>query len=88
MGGRLVADLTEPYRSTILLRYSEGMEPTEIARKLGLPPGTVRWRLKRAMDRLRAEIERGMAQPRRSLASGCSLRSREPCRAVALGRRL
>lgn len=54
---RLVSELAEPFRSTVLLRFGEGLEPTEIARRLGVPPGTVRWRLKEALDRLRSELD-------------------------------
>src|SRR5262249_13100702 len=56
--GRLVAELPEPYRSTVLLRYSEGLTPAEIARHQGIPAGTVRWRLKTGLDRLRAALDR------------------------------
>src|SRR5262245_58310795 len=51
---RLVAELAEPYRTTLLLRYYEGLEPAEIARLQHLPASTVRGRLKTALDRLRA----------------------------------
>jgi len=58
---RLVADaveaLDEPYRSTVLLCYVEGLAPTEVARRLGVPAGTVRWRLKRALELIRARLE-------------------------------
>jgi hypothetical protein len=79
---RLVGELDEPFRSTILLRFAEGLMPTQIARRLGIPAGTVRWRLKEALDRLRAELDRlhegdrrawmlalgGLAMPRTSPA--------------------
>jgi RNA polymerase sigma factor (sigma-70 family) len=54
--GRLVSELEEPYRSTVLLCYGEELTPTQVARRLGLAPGTVRWRLKYALDRLRAQL--------------------------------
>src|SRR6185436_7107507 len=53
----LVAELDEPFRSTILLCYGEGLEPSEVARRLGVPAGTVRWRLKRALDLLRERLD-------------------------------
>jgi RNA polymerase sigma factor (sigma-70 family) len=53
----LVVALDEPYRSTILLRYYEGLSGAQIAAALGLPPGTVRWRLKEGVDRLRAALK-------------------------------
>src|SRR5262249_59913784 len=56
--GRLVAELDEPYRTTVLLRYSEGLSSAEIARHQGIPAATVRWRLMTALDRLRAALDR------------------------------
>ena len=63
---RLVSDLDEPFRSTVLLRFAEGLTPTQIARRLAIPPGTVRWRLKEALDRLRAELDRHHRGDRRA----------------------
>ncbi len=54
---RMVSALREPFRSTLLLRYSEGLEPKQIALRLGIPAGTVRWRLKKAIDSLRAMLD-------------------------------
>ncbi|MDQ3364257.1 MAG: sigma-70 family RNA polymerase sigma factor [Myxococcota bacterium] len=54
---RLVSELDEPFRSTILLRFGEGLTPTEIARRLSVPAGTVRWRLKEALARLRTDLD-------------------------------
>jgi len=53
----LVAGLAEPVRSIVLLRYYEGLDSKEIALRLGLPPGTVRWRLKQGLDELRARLD-------------------------------
>jgi RNA polymerase sigma factor (sigma-70 family) len=59
---RLVADLVlaldEPYRSTVMLCYYEGLAPIEVARRLDVPAPTVRWRLSRALAILRAELDR------------------------------
>jgi RNA polymerase sigma-70 factor (ECF subfamily) len=55
---RVVSALEEPYRSTVLLCYGEELTPSEIARREGIPAGTVRWRLKQGLDRLRAEMDR------------------------------
>jgi RNA polymerase sigma-70 factor (ECF subfamily) len=67
---RIVADevlrLAEPYRSTILLHYFEGLSSADIARRAGIPEGTVRRRLKVALDELRGRIraqERTTGQP-------------------------
>ena len=51
-----VLRLVEPYRSTVLLHYFEELTCAEIARRLGLPEGTVRRRLKVALDEIRARI--------------------------------
>ena len=65
VAGEVLA-LAEPYRSTVLLHYFEGLTSAEIARRLQLPEGTVRRRLKVALDELRARIE---AKHRGSLAA-------------------
>ena len=55
---RFVEELAEPYRTTVLLRYFEGLEVGEIAERLSLPIGTVRTRLKRALRQLRLRCGR------------------------------
>jgi len=52
-----VARLAEPFRQTVVLRFYEGLSAAEIARRLGAPEGTIRWRLKEALDRVRAELD-------------------------------
>src|SRR5262245_24986238 len=54
---RRVLALDEPFRSTLLLRYYEGCSAAEIARRQGVPSGTVRWRLKRGLDDLRRQLD-------------------------------
>jgi RNA polymerase sigma factor (sigma-70 family) len=58
---RLVAEqvmaLEEPLRAVIVLRYFEDLDSVQIARLTGAPEGTVRWRLKVALDRLRAALD-------------------------------
>ncbi|MHC4953718.1 MAG: sigma-70 family RNA polymerase sigma factor [Planctomycetota bacterium] len=61
-----IADLDEPYRTTILLRYFENLTPTEIARRTDVPPGTVRSRLKRGLDQLRARLVKEHGGDRRA----------------------
>jgi RNA polymerase sigma factor (sigma-70 family) len=53
----LVGGLAEPFRQTLLLRYYAGHSAADIAAMLGVPAGTVRWRLKRALDVLRARLD-------------------------------
>jgi RNA polymerase sigma factor (sigma-70 family) len=49
--------LPEPYRATALLRYFDNRSSAEIARIHGVPEGTVRWRLKRALELLRGKLD-------------------------------
>ena len=53
----LVAELAEPVRSIVLLRFYEGLDSAEIARRRGEPAGTVRWRLKQGLDELRTRLD-------------------------------
>jgi RNA polymerase sigma factor (sigma-70 family) len=55
VAGEVLA-LAEPYRSTVLLHFFEGLTSAQIARRLELPDGTVRRRLKTALDQLRARL--------------------------------
>ncbi|HEU4734698.1 MAG TPA: sigma-70 family RNA polymerase sigma factor [Kofleriaceae bacterium] len=56
LAAALVA-LDEPFRTTVIRRYLDGKTAAEIARALGVPAGTVRWRLKTALARLRAALD-------------------------------
>lgn len=58
-----VLALAEPYRSTVLLHFFEGLSSADIARRLGIPDGTVRRRLKTAVDELRARLKGHDGQP-------------------------
>jgi RNA polymerase sigma-70 factor (ECF subfamily) len=49
--------LSPEHRAIVVLRYLLDYTPGEIAKALGLPRGTVNSRLRRALDRLGAEIE-------------------------------
>ncbi len=53
-----VLALSEPYRSTVLLRYFEGLAPQEIARRRGIPAATARTHLSRGLDDLRRELDK------------------------------
>ena len=66
-----VRALDEPYRSTVLARFYENLPPRLIARRDHVPVETVNTRLKRALVRLRATLERDHADWRSSArASG------------------
>jgi RNA polymerase sigma factor (sigma-70 family) len=53
----LLAELDDPYRATLVARFYEGLDSAEIARRSGIPAGTVRWRLKEGIQRLRAGLD-------------------------------
>jgi RNA polymerase sigma factor (sigma-70 family) len=55
--------LDEPFRSTVIARYLDDKSCAQIAREQGVPAGTVRWRLKSGLERLRAALDD--AAPRR-----------------------
>jgi RNA polymerase sigma factor (sigma-70 family) len=52
-----LAELEEPFRSALVLRYQDELTPTQIARRLEVPPGTVRWRIHEGLSRLRARLD-------------------------------
>jgi RNA polymerase sigma-70 factor (ECF subfamily) len=51
-----VLALGEPYRETVLLRFYEGLPPREVAARMDVPVDTVRTRLRRAAELLRAAL--------------------------------
>jgi RNA polymerase sigma factor (sigma-70 family) len=67
--GRLVIELPEPLRATLLLRFFEGLSAADIARAQGIPAATVRSRLKDALDRIRAALDAEHGNDRRAWAS-------------------
>lgn len=52
-----VAKLDYPYRAALALRYLCDLGDDEIAKVLGIRPATVRTRVRRALIKLRKEIE-------------------------------
>jgi RNA polymerase sigma-70 factor (ECF subfamily) len=52
-----IVELPEPQRTTLLRRYVDGLEPSVIARRDGVPDATVRNRIKRGLDELRARLD-------------------------------
>ncbi len=58
---RLVAavmQLEEPYRTTVLLRFFDGLPPRRIAQRQRVPVATVHSRLQRALQQLRERLDR------------------------------
>jgi RNA polymerase sigma factor (sigma-70 family) len=62
----LVVALPEPYRGAVMLRYYEGLTSAEIAAAHGVPAGTVRWRLKEGLARLRVGLDERYGGDRRA----------------------
>jgi RNA polymerase sigma-70 factor (ECF subfamily) len=52
-----LGELPESVRAVVLLRYFEGMDEAEIAAAVGIPRGTVKSRLHRAVRVLRARLK-------------------------------
>lgn len=50
-----IAGLSAIYRDIIILHYYDGLSVNEIAAKLGIPAGTVTWRLSAARSKLKKE---------------------------------
>ncbi|MGK0303039.1 MAG: RNA polymerase sigma-70 factor (ECF subfamily) [Planctomycetota bacterium] len=82
VGRRLLAHveaLGPDYRAAIFLRYYEGLEPREIAAKLGLSVGTIKTRLARAMAQLREQLEADDPEGRQKwLPALCALGQFDP----------
>jgi RNA polymerase sigma-70 factor, ECF subfamily len=55
----MLRPLRQEERDLLRLRYEEDLTNPEIARRLGIPEGTVKVRLHRLRGRLRAEYEQG-----------------------------
>jgi len=67
----LVAELPEPYRSVIVLRFYRDRSAADIAASERVPPATIRWRIQRGLELLRAGLDRrhgGRADWRPALA--------------------
>jgi RNA polymerase sigma-70 factor (ECF subfamily) len=56
---KAMAKLDEKYRSVLLLRYQQDLRYEEIAESLELPLNTVRTRIKRGLEKLKATIQEG-----------------------------
>ena len=63
-----VLALEEPGRTTVLLRFFEGLTPSAIAARQGVPLETVRTRLRRSLDRRRERLDAAHGGDRRAWA--------------------
>lgn len=66
LAARALATLTPKLRAVVVLNYYQGMTRDEIARTLGIPPGTVASRLGAALESMR----RALAETEQERASG------------------
>jgi RNA polymerase sigma-70 factor (ECF subfamily) len=56
---QLIGQLPSAPRAVLLLRYQEDLDPTQIARTLGMPVNTVKSHLKRSLSLLRERFGQG-----------------------------
>jgi RNA polymerase sigma-70 factor (ECF subfamily) len=73
-----LASIAEPYRTTVMLRYLEGLSAASIARKQGIPAATVRWRLQHGLEELRSRLDKRFGGERRSWALALLPLARRP----------
>ena len=59
---KLVASLPEKARMLLILRYQEDLDPSDIARVLDMPVGTVKSHLQRALGVLREKLARTVGE--------------------------
>ncbi|MFN0244905.1 MAG: sigma-70 family RNA polymerase sigma factor [Planctomycetota bacterium] len=81
----LVLALDEPLRTTVVLRYFRGLDASEISRLQGVPAGTVRWRLKQALDRLRGELDVRFGRRNSWCVAFGALLARDGTTAISMG---
>lgn len=67
--GAEVMALQEPYRSTLVLHYFEGLSMVEIGRRAGVAPSTVRTRTARGLEQLRTRMDAGSGGRERWMAA-------------------
>ena len=78
--------MREPYRSVLLLRFYEGLAPSEIARRRDVPAATVRSQLHRGLETLRGALDERYGDDRRRWAlAAVPLATCAPRGATALG---
>lgn len=68
-----VLALDEPYRTVVIAVYFRRRAPSEVARDLGVPAGTLRSQLSRALDLLRARLDREHDGSRRTWSAALAL---------------
>lgn len=81
-----VMRLPQVYRDTVLMRYFEGSSIEELSRRMAVPSSTGRTRLARALDRLRAGLDKdyGERSAWTSLVSLPALQTGSECKEILL----
>jgi RNA polymerase sigma-70 factor (ECF subfamily) len=82
-----VLALKEPYKTVVLLRYYEGLSPSQIAARRNVPAGSVRAQLSRAHDLLRERLDAEFGGSRAAWSVGLAALARGR-HGVALGAKL
>jgi RNA polymerase sigma-70 factor (ECF subfamily) len=59
---KVVSTLPEKPRMVVILRYQEDLDPTEIAKVLGMPLNTVKSHLRRSLSLLREKLSRKLGE--------------------------
>jgi len=77
-----IATLEEPFRTTLVLRYYDDLQPKDIAVRMGVPAATVRTRLKRGLDKLRVRLEEKSGGNKKAMYAGLLLLAQLPARAA------
>jgi RNA polymerase sigma factor (sigma-70 family) len=80
-----VVELDEPLRAVVVLRYFRGLDSNAAARELGVPAGTVRWRTAKALEELRARLDRRFGGERKAWVALLAPLAREEAAAVSAG---
>ncbi len=80
-----VIQLDEPFRSTVLLRFFEGITTSEIASQYRIDVSTVRWRLRKALRQLRGRLDQAHRGDRQAWAVPALALSGGPTADVAIG---
>lgn len=78
-----VQSLPDEYRQVLLLKLLHGLAPAEIAEVLGVPPGTVRMRLHRGLEKLRGLLPLGLVL---GVSAGLAPRGLSAVRSAVLNR--
>ena len=72
----VVGELGDRYRTVLILRYWSGLTPSQIARLLDEPEGTIRNRIFRAHAQVRTRLERAQQESRADASRASRRRSR------------